>query len=1063
MSRVPTGRGREETNFSFYNGPRRYGPNVDAPPARTLPVRPSSPSSHQGRPSRGRYNGSMTQAAPQHRRSIPPNRSVTSTGSQPIAEVPKSRPWASTQASASVRSSLPSQTQEATKAFEATSTNPVNPSVRKRQRTSEMAEEKGEEDQDINVAAAYSSFLQFVWFLIATDSLLTHGRALDNWLEMVLKQKQARQQFEFHSKFEKAVPTNPRFLAIIDAVKEANSKVDEAQAAVMKACQEIASLTLKSVAPKLLVEVQRIQEIREAPVEVSSGTSVGAAKVAVEKEKEEQRASELEQLKIKISDLEGNKNAVQDLVERLKLLEAWREQEEGQKTAGSAISPDYSDAAIPSEKPWPNVVSDAHTSNSVNTPPTTAVIEAQSASGRQLSDAAKPNAAPAPLSSRTPTETLVGLSRKAKLNAFINEIQRRIAAVEAAQAETRECFEDISHVLAMEREDKLIRRRLREKRKKDDALVEESYIDRNQDESQPQVKEGPNIVFQGVSGQSGEGTSALPADMVPAKLAMALNPSQAPASPIPSQPVPSVPVESQPQPPPHSQPVLRNPNPSQEVSMSHVQTVPVAQLPRLAHQPSIPAQAAFIESTSSSTTTCQSPSSAPLVSFAASSATGCTSVSTTTSTRALTLESPNVPSALSPYPPLPIPQPPQLAAKTRDTELNTTSVSSSTPTASPTHIALAERIVPMFNDLTKFYTSLRVDLTVTQKSTAELVQGFAQITQEIQSLNSKTSPNYEHILQTITANIREHGTKIENLENMHSKFGRELHELTGIFEDFRLRFNNNFSVAESFSSSFRTSIGNHDVEIAGLKDAMHQVSTLCRDQHAPQIVELQKEHQHAQQLILSVRNHAFQLSTAIRDLADKVQELSSEIPTAIKAIVHDLATVTASCDALHKQLTSHEEMTRKIDNLPDMVEQAKQQWERRVNLREGGSNGLRISVEEMPQALVDHSSEGSKTLPGILVNEDRFKRLEDLVSRLQENLKRRDEERDQLITELSARDAKFTLLQQELVEMKMKVEENRKVGEEVNREIIMTCVKDAKEELVDKSKEDIKVYGFVPQ
>lgn len=888
-------------------------------------------------------------------------------------------------------------------------------------------------------------------------------RALDNWLEMVLKQKQARQQFEFHAKFEKAVPTNPQFLAIIDAVKEANSKVDEAQAALMKASQEIASLTLKSVAPKLLFEVQRIQEIREAPVEVSSGTSVGAAKVAVEKEKGEQRASELEQLKIKISDLEGNKNVVQDLVERLKLLEAWREQEEGRKTAGSAISPDYSDAAMPSEKPRLNVVSDAYTSNSVNTAPTTAIIEAQSASGPQLSDAAEPNAAPAPLSSRTPTEMSVGLSRKAKLNAFINEIQRRIAAVEAAQAETRECFEDISHVLAMEREDKLIRRRLREKRKKDDALVEESYMDRNQDESQPQVKEVPNIVFQGVSGQSGEGTSALPADIVPAKLSMALNPSQAPALPIPSQPVPSVPVESQPQPLPHSQPVLRNPNPSQEVSMSHVQTVPVAQLPRLTHQPSIPAQEAFTESTSSSTTTCQSPSSAPLVSFAASSATGSTSVSTTTSTHALTLESPNVPSALSLYPPLPIPQPPQLAAKTRDTEFNTTSLSSSTPTASPTHIASAERIVPMFNDLVKFYTSLRVDLTVTQKSTAELVQGFAQITQEIQSLNSKTSPNYEHILQTITANIREHGTKIEDLENVHSKFGRELQELTGIFEDFRLRFNNNFSVAESFSSSFRTSIGNHDVEISGLKDAMHQVSTLCRDQHAPQIVELQKEHQHAQQLILSVRNHAFQLSTAIRDLADKVQELSSEIPTTIKAIVHDLATVTASCDALHKQLTSHEEMTRKMDNLSDMVEQAKQQWERRINLREGGSNGLRISVEEMPQALVDHSSEGSKTLPGILVNEDRFKRLENLVSRLQENLNRRDEERDQLITELSARDAKFTLLQQELIEMKMKVEENRKVGEEVKREIIMTCVKDAKEELVDKSKEDIKVYGFVPQ
>lgn len=1062
MSRLPAGRGREETNFSFYNGPRRHGPNVDAPPARMLPARPSSPSSHQGRPRRGRYNGSMTQAAPRHKRSIPPNRSVTPTGSQPIAEVAKSRPWASTQASASVRSSLPSQIQEAAKASEATSTNPGNPSVRKRQRICEMAEEKGEENQNINVAAAYSSFLQFVWFLIATDSLLTHGRALDNWLEMVLKQKQARQQFEFHSKFEKAVPTNPRFLAIIDAVKEANSKVDEAQAVVMKACQEIASLTLKSVAPKLLVEVQRIQEIREAPVEVSSGTSVDAAKAAVEKEKEEQRASELEQLKIKISDLEGNKNAVQDLVERLKLLEAWREQEQGQKTADSAISPDYSDAAIPSEKPWLNVVSDAHTSNSVNKPPTTAVIEAQLASGPQLSDAAEPNAAPAPLSSRTSTETLVGFSRKAKLNAFINEIQRRIAAVEAAQAETRECFEDINNVLAMEREDKLIRRRLREKRKKDDALVEKSYIDTNQDESQSQVKEGPNIVVQGVFGQSGESTSGLPADMVPAKLAVALNPSQAPASPIPSQPVPSVPVESQPQPLPHSQPVLRNLNPSQEVSMSHVQTVPVTQLPPLAHQPSIPAQAAFTESTSSSTTTCQSPSSAPLVSFAASSATGSTSVLTTTSTRALTLES-HVPSALSPYPPLSIPQPRQLTTKTRDTESNTTSVSSSTPTASPTHIVSAERIVPMFNDLVKFYTSLRVDLTVTQKSTAELVQGFAQITQEIQSLNYKTSPNYEHTLQTITANIREHGTKIEDLENVHSRFGRELHELTGIFEDFRLRFNNNFSVAESFSSSFRTSIGNHDVEIAGLKDAMRQVSMLCRDQHAPQIVELQKEHQHSQQLILSVRNHAFQLSTAIRDLADKVQELSSEIPTTIKAIVHDLATVTASCDALHKQLTSHEEMTRKMDNLSDMVEQAKQQWERRVNLREDESNGLRDSVEEMPQVLVDHSSEGSKTLPGILVNEDRFRRLENLVSRLQENLKRRDKEREQLITELSARDAKLTLLQQELIEMKMKMEENRKVGEEVNREIIMTCVKDAKEELVDKTKEDIKVYGFVPQ
>lgn len=174
MSRLPAGRGREETNFSFYNGPRGHGPNVDAPPARTLPVRPSSPTSHQGRPSRGRYNGSMTRAAPQHKRSIPPNRSATPTGSQPIAEVPKSRSWASTQASASIRSSLTTQTQETTKASEATSTNPVNPPVRKRQRTSEMAEEKGEEDQDINVAAAYSSFLQFVWFLIATHSLLTH-------------------------------------------------------------------------------------------------------------------------------------------------------------------------------------------------------------------------------------------------------------------------------------------------------------------------------------------------------------------------------------------------------------------------------------------------------------------------------------------------------------------------------------------------------------------------------------------------------------------------------------------------------------------------------------------------------------------------------------------------------------------------------------------------------------------------------------------------------------------------------------------------------------------------
>lgn len=103
-------------------------------------------------------------AASQHRRIIPPNRSLTPTSSQPIAEVSKSRPWTSNQANASssVRPPLLSPAQEATKASEAAFSNAIDLPARKRQRTSEIAEEKGEADQDINVAAAYSIFFQFV-------------------------------------------------------------------------------------------------------------------------------------------------------------------------------------------------------------------------------------------------------------------------------------------------------------------------------------------------------------------------------------------------------------------------------------------------------------------------------------------------------------------------------------------------------------------------------------------------------------------------------------------------------------------------------------------------------------------------------------------------------------------------------------------------------------------------------------------------------------------------------------------------------------------------------------
>lgn len=94
-------------------------------------------------------------------------------------------------------------------------------------------------------------------------SWLIRIRALDNWLEMVLKQKQARQQFDFHSKFEQAVPTHPKFIAIVEAFKEANLKVEKAQAAALEAGEEIARLTFKKLALKPIVEVQRIQEIRE--------------------------------------------------------------------------------------------------------------------------------------------------------------------------------------------------------------------------------------------------------------------------------------------------------------------------------------------------------------------------------------------------------------------------------------------------------------------------------------------------------------------------------------------------------------------------------------------------------------------------------------------------------------------------------------------------------------------------------------------------------------------------------------------------------------------------------
>lgn len=44
--------------------------------------------------------------------------------------------------------------------------------------------------------------------------------------------------------------------------------------------------------------------------------------------------------------------------------------------------------------------------------------------------------------------------------------------------------------------------------------------------------------------------------------------------------------------------------------------------------------------------------------------------------------------------------------------------------------------------------------------------------------------------------------------------------------------------------------------------------------------------------------------------------------------------------------------------------------------------------------------------------------------------------------------------------MKLKMEENREVGEKVNREMVMAYVGAAKEELADKTKEDIKVYEF---
>lgn len=991
-------------------------------------------------------------AASQHRRIIPPNRSLTPTSSQPIAEVSKSRPWTSNQANASssVRLPLLSQAQEATKASEAAFSNAIDLPARKRQRTSEIAEEKGEADQDINVAAAYSIFFQ----------------ALDNWLEMVLKQKQARQQFDFHSKFEQAVPTHPKFIAIVEAFKEANLKVEKAQAAALEAGEEIARLTFKKLALKPIVEVQRIQEIREIPVEASSEPSVDAAKAAAEKEKEERRERELEQLKNKISGFEGNKNAMQGLVERLKMLESWREQEEDRKSAAASAVPPYrSDSAISSEKPGLNAVSDAHTHISANQPPATTITKVQSTSDLQLSDAVESSTAPDPLLSHTPTEAPVEFSRKAKLNAFISEVQRRIAALEAAQAEINECFDDINNTLAMEREDRLIRQGLRGKRKRDVDLTEEYYVDGNQDKSRLKVKEGPNAASQGVSGQGDEDSSALPVGTLPAKPSVAINPRQALVSSTPSQPDSSIPVGFQSQPPPHSQPASQNPNPPQEVSISHVQTVPMSQLPALAppSQPSIPVQTAFTESTSSFTTTPRRPSSVPPISFAVSPTTGPVNVSNAASTPALAQESPNVPSAFSPYPPPPaLPPPSQLVAKTDNAEPSMSSVSSpSTPTASLTRFSSAERVVPMFNDLIRFYKSLRVDLNAVQMSTAELVQGFARITQEIQSLHNKTSPHYDAV-ETIITKVGEHATKIENLQNVHSKFGRELHELTGIFEDFRLRFNNNFSLAESFSSSFSASIRDHNAGITELKDAMHQVSTLCRDHHAPQIAELQKEHQNSQQLIFSVRDYAFQLNTVVTDLAKKVQELPPEISATIGRIVDDLATVSASCEALHRQLISHEERTRKMEDLSDVVERVKQQWEGRADLQEKGLNGLRNSVEEMeakaegPLVNVDLSSESGKPLPERLVSEDRFNRLESLVNCLQENIKKRDEERDQLIIELSARDTKLTSLQQELMGMKLKMEENRKVGEEVTREMMMACIGAAKEELADKTKEDIK-------
>lgn len=102
MSRPPRGRRREGSASSFYNGRRRHDQNFGAPPlAATLPSRPSSIPPHQGRPSESMSKNYRARAASQHRRIIPPNRSLTPTSSQPIAEVSKSRPWTSNQANAS--------------------------------------------------------------------------------------------------------------------------------------------------------------------------------------------------------------------------------------------------------------------------------------------------------------------------------------------------------------------------------------------------------------------------------------------------------------------------------------------------------------------------------------------------------------------------------------------------------------------------------------------------------------------------------------------------------------------------------------------------------------------------------------------------------------------------------------------------------------------------------------------------------------------------------------------------------------------------------------------------